>query len=222
MALNAAEEETIEALKKWWDENGKQLVLIVIAVLTGYTSWMFWQNNQSSAVESASDIYEEILVLAATEPGALVTEEERAEIIDLSSRLIADHSGSIYAQYGALFAAQQHVSDNDLDAAENSLQWIIDNPRDGLFTDDDEGLMLTAALRLGRIVLAKGEADRALGIVNNLDPKAFEGGFAELRGDIYVEMDRFLDARDSYVAAQQAGSNSDSLRMKLDELPDDS
>jgi len=222
VALNAAEEETIEALKKWWDENGKQLALIVIAVLTGYTSWMFWQNNQSSAIESASDIYEEILVLAATEPGVLVTEEERAEIIDLSSRLIADHSGSIYAQYGALFAAQQHVSDNDLDAAENSLQWIIDNPRGGLFADDDEGLMLTAGLRLGRIVLAKGEADRALSIVNNLDPKAFEAGFAELRGDIYVEMDRFLDARDSYVAAQQAGSNSDSLRMKLDELPDDS
>ena len=222
MALNAAEEETIEALKKWWDENGKQLMLTVIAVLTGYTSWMFWQNNQSSAAESASDMYEEMLVLAATEPGALVTEEERAEIIDLSSQLIADHSSSIYAHYGALFAAQQHVSDNDLDAAENSLQWIIDNPRGGLFTDDDEGLMLTAGLRLGRIVLAKGEADRALSIVNNLDPKAFEAGFAELRGDIYVEMDRFFDARDSYVAAQQAGSNSDSLRMKLDELPDDS
>ena len=109
MALNAAEEETIEALKKWWDENGKQLTLIVIAVLTGYTSWMFWQNNESSAVESASDIYEEILVLAATEPGALVTEEERAEIIDLSSRLVADHSSSIYAQYGALLLPPQHL-----------------------------------------------------------------------------------------------------------------
>ena len=41
MALNAAEEETIEALKKWWDENGRQLVLIVVAVLTGYTSGYF-------------------------------------------------------------------------------------------------------------------------------------------------------------------------------------
>ena len=48
MALNAAEEETIEALKKWWDENGRQLVLIVVAVLTGYTSWILWQNNQSA------------------------------------------------------------------------------------------------------------------------------------------------------------------------------
>ena len=81
MAINAAEEETIEALKKWWDENGKQLVLIVVAVLTGYTSWILWQNNQSATAESASDMYEEILALAATEPGVVVTEEERVEIL---------------------------------------------------------------------------------------------------------------------------------------------
>ncbi|NKB32246.1 MAG: tetratricopeptide repeat protein [Pseudomonadales bacterium] len=222
MALNAAEEETIEALKKWWDENGKQLALIVIAVLGGYTSWLFWQNSQSSASESASDSYEQILTLAVTEPGVAVTEEERSEIIEISEQLITDSSGSIYAQYGALFAAQQHVAANDLDAAEAALQWIIDNPRSGLFTAEDEGLMLTASLRLARIVLASGEAERALSIVNNLDPKAYEPGFAELRGDIYVAMDRLIDARDSYVAAQQAGSNSDSLRMKLDELPDES
>ena len=30
MSLHAEEEETIEALKKWWDENGKQLVAIAV------------------------------------------------------------------------------------------------------------------------------------------------------------------------------------------------
>ena len=42
-----------------------------------------------------------------------------------------------------------------------------------------------------------------------------------MRGDIYVTMDRLLDARDSYVASQQAGSNSEALQMKLDELPEE-
>lgn len=222
MALNAAEEETIESLKKWWEENGKQLLLAVIAILAGYTSWLLWTNSQSSAAESASDMYEEILALAIPEPGVAVTEDERANIVLQSDRLIAEHTGTVYAQYGALYAAQQHVADNDLAAAEASLQWVIDNPRSGLFTAEDEGLMLSASLRLARVVLAQGEAERALSIVNNLDPKAYEAGFAELRGDIYVAMGRPLDARDSYVAAQQAGSGSDSLRMKLDELPDES
>lgn len=222
MALHAAEEETIESLKKWWDENGKQLVLLVILVFGGYTSWLLWENSQSSTAESASDLYEEILTLAISEEGVELTAEEQDGIIQLSDQLIDEYSGSIYAQYGALFAAQQHVAAADLAAAESALQWIIDNPRSGLFTSEDEGLMLSASLRLGRIVLANGDAERALSIVNNLDPKAFEAGFAELRGDIYVAMGRFLDARDSYVAAQQAGSASDSLRMKLDELPEES
>ena len=222
MAINAAEEETIESLKKWWDENGKQLVLIVVAVFAGYTSWLYWQNSQAAASESASDVYEEILTLTLTEPGVAISDTERSEILELSAELIASHSESIYAHYGALFAAQQQVAENDLAAAETSLQWIVDNPLSGLFVDEDEGLMLTASLRLGRVILAQGDTERALSLVNNLDPKGYEGGFAELRGDIYVAMERFLDARDAYVAAQQAGSTSDGLRMKLDELPDES
>ena len=220
MTLNAAEEESIEALKKWWDENGKPLATAASIIFSGYGAWLFWQNAQIAASDAASDLYEEILVLALTEPGALVSDEERLEILELTDELIESHEDTVYAQYGALFAAQQQVANNNLDEAENSLQWILENPRRGFFSGADEGLALTATLRLGRVVLSKGEAERALTIVNNIDPKTFEAGFSELRGDIYATMDRFLDARDSYVASQQAGSNSEALQMKLDELPD--
>ena len=43
MSLHAEEEETIEALKKWWDENGKQLVAIAVFVFGGYGGWLLWQ-----------------------------------------------------------------------------------------------------------------------------------------------------------------------------------
>jgi predicted negative regulator of RcsB-dependent stress response len=59
-------------------------------------------------------------------------------------------------------------------------------------------------------------------LVNSIDPKTFEAGFAELRGDIYASMGRIVDARDAYIAAQEAGSNADGLRMKLDDLSDES
>jgi predicted negative regulator of RcsB-dependent stress response len=222
VAINAAEEETIESLKKWWEENGKQLMLGAVTIVAAFSAWSYWQGSQSVASESASDVYEEILALTLTEPGVLVSEAERNEILQLSEELISEHSDSIYSHYGVLFAAQQQVAAGDLNAAEAALQWIVDNPLGGLFVSEDEGLMLAASLRLGRVILAQGDSERALSIVNNLDPKGFEAGFAELRGDIYVAMDRFLDARDSYVAAQQAGSISDGLRMKLDELPDES
>ncbi|HAI16497.1 MAG TPA: GTP-binding protein [Gammaproteobacteria bacterium] len=222
MALDAAEEENIEALKKWWDENGKPLLFFAIFVIGGYGACLLWQNSQATDAEIASDLYEEVLSLAISEPGLPVTEQESLRILELFDQLKVDYSGSVYALYGALFAAQQLVNANDLDAAEDSLQWVLDNQQNGLFRQTDEGLILTTNLRLGRVILAKGESERALNLVNGIDPKAFEAGFAELRGDIYVTMGRIVDARDAYIAAQQAGSSNDGLRMKLDDLADGS
>ncbi|MFP6811428.1 MAG: tetratricopeptide repeat protein [Pseudohongiellaceae bacterium] len=222
MALDAAEEENIEALKKWWDENGKPLLFFAIFVIGGYGAWLLWQNSQATDAETASDLYEEVLSLAISEPGLPVAEQESLRILELFDQLKVDYSGSVYALYGALFAAQQLVNANDLDAAEDSLQWVLDNQQNGLFRQTEEGLILTTNLRLGRVILAKGESERALNLVNGIDPKAFEAGFAELRGDIYVTMGRIVDARDAYIAAQQAGSSNDGLRMKLDDLADGS
>ena len=222
MALDAAEEENIEAIKKWWHENWKQLALLVVIVFPSYFGWQLWQNSQATEAETASDLYEEVLTLAISEPGVPVTEQESLRILDLFELLKADYPSSVYALYGALFAAQQSVNANDLGAAEESLQWMLDNRQDSLFSRTDEGLILTANLRLGRVILAKGESERALNLVNSIDPKTFEAGFAELRGDIYASMGRIVDARDAYIAAQEAGSNADGLRMKLDDLSDES
>lgn len=220
MALNAAEEENIEALKRWWDENGKQLVILAIVVLGGYSAWLLWQNSQASSSAQASDLYEEILNLALVDPGEQVPEDGRLRIRELADELREDHGDSIYAHYASLFSAQQAVALGDLDGAEASLQWIVDNQSGGIFGEADEGLLLTTQLRLGRIILARGDPERALALVNSLDPGEFEAGFAELRGDIYAAMGRMVDARDAYLAAQQAGSGSDALRMKLNELAD--
>lgn len=225
MAINAAEEETLESLKKWWEENGKQLVILVVAVFAAYTAWLLWNNSRNASIDSASDMYEEVLSLALNDtgrPGTLLSGQDSDRIIELASMLRSEHADSTYAKLASLFAVQQAVQNDDLDAAEITLQWILDNEQGGLLSEANEGLILTANLRLGRIILAKGEPERALALVNKLDPKTFEAGYAELRGDIYIAMGREVDARDAYVAAQQAGSNSDSLRMKLDELSKES
>ena len=218
MAMNAAEEETLESLKKWWNENGKQLIATMVVVALGFGGFNFWESQQLATQGEASDLYEEILELALLEPGEELAADEASEIIQLSERLRAEYSQTSYAAFGALFAAAQHVAADDLAAAELALQWVIDNPADGLFTEPDEGLLLTANLRLGRVLLAQGDAQRALDLVNSVDPKTFEAGFSELRGDIYLALDREADARDAFLAAQEAGSQSEALRMKLDNL----
>ena len=222
MALNAAEEETIEALKKWWDENGKQLALMIVVVIAGYGGWLLWQNARFASADAASDLYEEILSIAAVTEGVTVSAEDGARVLELADELRVEYSDSIYALFASLFDAQQAVRVNDLEAAESSLQWVLDNQQSGFFKQSDAGLILTTQLRLGRVILARGDAERALILVNNVNPVSYEPGFAELRGDIYFALGRIVDAREAYVAAQQAGSNSDALRMKLDNLSDES
>ena len=85
--------------------------------------------------------------------------------------LRSEHGSSTYAKLGSLFAAQQSVQNNDLDAAEASLQWVLDNEQGGLLSEANEGLVLTANLRLGRVILAKGEAERALALCEQPRPK---------------------------------------------------
>jgi predicted negative regulator of RcsB-dependent stress response len=222
VAINAAEEETIESLKKWWDENGKQLMLAIVVVVGGYGSWTLWQGSKTASSDAASDLYEEVLGLAINEQTGTINDEDAAQIIALAAELRQDHSSTIYARYSALFSAQQQVMAGDLDAAEETLRWITENPLTGLFVEQDEGLMLTANLRLGRVLLANGDNDGALAVVSSLAPKTFEAGYAELQGDVYVAMGRIVEARESYLAAQQAGSSSEGLRMKLDNLSEDS
>lgn len=222
MALHAAEEETIESLKQWWRENGKQLVLLVVVVLAAYTGWLLWQNNGLDQAEAASDLYEEIMDLAIVEEGTTVSDADSERILAAATELRTEYGSSVYAKFGALFAAQQHVRNDDLDAAESALQWILDNQDEGMFAEAEPGLILTTNLRLGRVLLSKGEHERALTLVNGVDPQAFESAFAELRGDIYIEMGRTDDAREAYLAANQAGANSNVLRMKIDALADES
>lgn len=218
MAINAAEEETLETLKKWWEENGKQLVAAIVIVAAGFGGWNFWEGQQLATQGAASDLYEEMLELTLVEPGQQIATDDADRIIALSAQLRDDFSQSTYASFGALFAASQQVASHDLEAAEADLQWIIDNHGKGFMAKTDSGLLLTANLRLGRVILARGDAERALALVNSVAPQSFEAGYSELRGDIYLALGRRADARDAYLAAQEAGSLSDSLRMKLDDL----
>jgi predicted negative regulator of RcsB-dependent stress response len=218
VAIDSADEENVEALKKWWQENGKQILISVFFVLGGLGGWEFYQNSEQESSNAASDLYEEILALTLKNENEALSDSDREYIISYGKKLREEYPNSSYASFGALFAAAAEVENRNLSQAETSLNWILENSTGGLFSSTEEGLLLTTKLRLGRVLLAQGDAGRALDFINTVDPKEFETGFAELRGDIYVALDQLEDARDAYSVAQQAGSNSDALRMKLQEL----
>ncbi len=54
MAEMKTEEEQVEALKRWWQENGKSLILTIAVSVGGVLSWNAYQDHQTSESELAS------------------------------------------------------------------------------------------------------------------------------------------------------------------------
>jgi len=219
VALSTEEEESIEAIKKWWNETGKSLAIGVVAAAALFLGWQQWQSAGVRTAAEASAIYEQLTTLAATQPGAVIGEEESAQARSLIQNLKAEHNDSVYALYAALFGASIAVDANDLETAEQELRWLLDNRQTGFFNKTDESLVIAAQLRLARVLFAKGEAQQALELIASVDPKGFAAEFAELRGDIFMSQGQTREAQTAWQEAAQLDSGSPALQMKLNNLP---
>lgn len=218
MALSTEEEETLDSLKRWWNESGKSILLGIVIFAVGYFGWAQWQSMQAVESSEASDLFEQLGTTVVLGPGVALTDEARATAQTLVQELKSEHADTSYALFAALFGARLAVEANDLDTAEAELQWLLDNTRSGVFNATDESLIITAQLRLARVILAKEDAARALALLDTIAPGAFEAEHAEIRGDVLVALGQVTEAQASYQSALQAGSTSTTLQMKIDDL----
>lgn len=172
MSENETEQQQIEALKKWWKENGSSIItgaVLGLAALFGYRAWDAYQVRTA---ENASGHYAYMMAGLERNNAALVTEK--------AGVLIADFSSTPYATLAAFALAKLKIGENDLDAAQAQLQWALDNTASEEFRD-------TARARLSRVLIAKGELDAAESLLSQpASGEAFEMYFSEIRGDIYM------------------------------------
>ncbi len=201
MASYANDEEQVEALKRWWQENGSSLLTgigIVLVVLFGSRQW---QGAQLAKAEAASDLYEDVVQLALLDQASALTAESMAQLESSYDELRNEFEDSIYARYGAMMMATVYVNQENYDQAATELNWIIDNPELGFMQKAEEELFLTARLRLARVKLAQGLAQEALTIVTEVEPGALAAGFAEVQGDAYLQLGQSEQARSAYERA---------------------
>ncbi len=211
------EDEQVEALKRWWKENGTSTVLSIVVVFGGYFAWQAWQTRQETYAESASINYQQLVQLAAQieqEP----TETRYATAQHLAETLKADYADTEYARYAALLQARLQVSQQDLEGAEAELRWV-------LASAPEPALEQVSNLRLARVLFAAGQADQALALSNSVEYGEFAAAFHELRGDIYYEQGDTTAAREQYQSALARGAGDANtaplVKMKLESLPRD-
>lgn len=206
------EEEQVEALKKWWRENGSSTLLAIALGLALVFGWQAWRDNSVAKQEAASAVYQNLLAAVQGNNGEMST-EQTATAKHLIGTLREDYAGSAYASYAALFEARFAVAEKDYAAAEQALRAVID-------ANATEELVQIATLRLARVLAADGRSDDALALLS-ANPTGFGAAFAEARGDIHLLAGNQDLAREAYEQAQAEGGDgmrNPLLAMKLAEL----
>lgn len=202
------EKEQVEAIKKWWEENGKAIIVGAVIGITALVGWQSWTNYQRSISEAASAEYDQLT--KAVEAGNSSAVEEHGSFI------VNKYGKTPYADLAKLELAKSKYASGDAAAAQTYLQQVIDNAR-------LPELGYIARLRLARILFADGKPDKALSQLNVTVADAFTAAFEELKGDIYAAQNERELARTAYtkaLAQREPGSPQDTLQMKLDNLGD--
>ena len=212
MADHITEEEQIEALKHWWDENGKQVVLAIVLTVGGYFGWQAWTDHVEEKTAAASLVYQEMLDhISDTTAGNVVGADKQVEISQLAETLKQDYSNTQYAFYAALIKAKLAVESTDLSAAAVELQWAMDNAGETISEN-------IARLRLARVEAAAGNLDKALQLVQGVDAGELKSAFDEAKGDFYQLQGNAAAAYTAYEAAMMgidAGNSSASQLLQL-------
>lgn len=206
VVIYETEEQQVEALKRWWQENGTSLIAGVIAALIIIGGWNYWKSYQEEQRNQASALYTQLL------------EDSRAgkhEAVDkLAKRLSEQYGSSSYASFAALALAKSQVQQGQLDEAKKVLEQLLQNAGSAEIKD-------VARVRLVRLMSASGEYEQGLKLIAEAAASAsdgFAGIYDELTGDLYVALGRLGEARTAYQSALRKGLRSPLLQFKLDDI----
>lgn len=205
MEIYDTEEEQLDALKRWWKENGQSTIVGLVAGIAIILGWNYWQDHKKTQAGLASALYSQLIQDMAS------SKKDSAEKI--AERIKEEYPKTEYAAYSGLLQAKLKVQQGDMDKAKVTLIEIAKG--------SNKELSNVAKIRLVRLMLASGEYEKGLELINEIDPatsSSFSGNYDELVGDLYVALDRLDQARSSYQKALENGYKSPLLQIKIDDL----
>lgn len=201
-----SDEEQLDALKRWWSENGTSVMAGVVLGIGGLLGWRGWTAYQENQAKAASTYYSVLHAAAKQNDAEAVT--NNAEVLQ------DDYASTPYAVLAALEMAKLKGQSGDLESAAEQLRWALDHGA-------QDSLRNVARIRLARVLTAQGKTDEALELLAVSLPASYTPLVEEIRGDAFVAQGKIEKARKAYDRAIiGASGNIDYLRMKRDDLGD--
>jgi predicted negative regulator of RcsB-dependent stress response len=183
------EQEKIDSLKSWWQQNGNRVVwalLLVLIIVAARLGWPWYQTRQAAEASLLFDALQQ----------AVSAENAPQQVRSIAGELTEKYSGTIYAPLAMLTAAKVSFEANDTQAARSQLSWVIEHDK-AEFRD-------IARLRLATILLDEKSYDEALQELAHSPGEAWRAAYAELKGDILVAQEKTAEARTAYQEALTA------------------
>lgn len=208
MAEEKTDEEQIEALKAWWDENGTKTLAALVLVIGGYFGWETWSNNIQLQSQQASDLWQDTIDMVEGKSARDVAVDQMILVGSNIDKLKQDYGDTAYGHFAAALRAKLSVEMGDLDTAADALQWSLDN-------SSDEATQIITRLRLARVEAARGNFDLALKMVQEVDSGSHRAAYAEATGDFYVQLGDGEAAYSAYESAIAASQSADTTTRNV-------
>ena len=186
------EEEQIEAVKRWWGENGRTVVFAVVIGVSGSFGWQFWQDSKQEGREQAALEYWQFVEFL--EKDFISIDVSEPDII--GNKIKSDFPKSNYSKFAAMHLARIYVDEKNFDKAETELRWVVKKSK------PDDAIGQVASIRLARVLAAMGESTQAIEMLSSKQYASFKALRATVLGDIMWDLGKKEAALKEYQAAR--------------------
>lgn len=197
----ATDDERLEQLKEWWQENRWIIIGGLALGLSGIVGYNGWTQYTKSQEEAVSSIYEQI--------SEATVNDQIDDAINLIEELTNEYPTTGYAGKAALIQARIEYERGEVEKSREALQWAIDNATEA-------ATVHTARLRLAFQLLGDGEFQQVLNLLDVSAMDGFESQYNELRGDAQKGLGNIAKAHEAYLAAVETLGENSGYRSILD------
>jgi predicted negative regulator of RcsB-dependent stress response len=185
MAYDLEEQEQLDAMKAWWRANGNKVLSVIAVAAIVYASIQGWKIYQHKQSAGASAQYQ---LLTKTDA------KDTKSIKAIAGDLMDNYSSTPYAGRAALTAAKANYQDSDSKTALAQLEWAVKNAK-------EEPVKAIALLQMAAIQFEEKQYDAALKTLSEKHDAAFDGLFADLKGDVLSAQGKKVEAKSAYIEA---------------------
>ncbi len=192
------EQEKIDTLKIWWNQNGRWVGGAIVALAVGYAGFQGWHYYQRSQISQAGTLFEAVRMTAQ--------QGDPAKTLQAAKILQEAQPDSALAPRGALISAAVSHANADNVSAQAELEWVIVHAKETSLAD-------LARLRKAGLLADDKKYEDALRLLEENRGSDFAALTADLRGDILLALNHPNKAREAYQSAVEKTTINDTLHQ---------